>query len=64
MSAYDNDRRVTKVNDELFYLTGQRGRVMRVCGGRFEAATDPERLDSPTFPTVDEAIRSLIGDPQ
>jgi hypothetical protein len=68
VSAYDQDPRVRKVSQDAFYVTGSPGepaaRVMRVSGGRFEAATEPERLDNPTFATADEAIRSLIGDPK
>lgn len=71
MSAYDNDPRVRKVGQDAFYVTccpsldeAPAGRVMRVSGGRFEAATEPDRLDNPTFGTADDAIRSLIGDPQ
>lgn len=70
MSAYDNDPRVRFMDVggmPVFYLDrpdGAECRVMQVSGGRFEAASEPDRLDSPTYPTADEAIRSLIGDPQ
>jgi hypothetical protein len=67
VSAYDNDPRVRKVGQDAFYVTcrpgSPAGRVMRVSGGRFEAATEPDRLDNPTFANADDAIRSLIGDP-
>lgn len=66
MSAYANDPRVRKVGDDAWYLTEGStlaGRVMRVSGGMFEAASEPDRLDNPTFGTADDAIRSLIGDP-
>lgn len=70
MSAYDNDSRVRYMDDggmPVFYVDrpdGGKGRVMQVSGGRYEAADTPDRLDSPTFSTADEAIRSLIGEPQ
>lgn len=70
MSAYGDDLRVQIMDVggmPVFYVNlpeGGTGRVMGVSGGRFEAASVPDRLDSPTFSTADEAIRSLIGDPQ
>jgi hypothetical protein len=70
VSAYDNDPRVRFMDVggmPVFYVdlpSGGQGRVMQVSGGRFEAASKPDRLDNPTFSTADEAIHSLIGDPQ
>jgi hypothetical protein len=68
VSAYDNDPRVTNLSDEDFTLyvvddgNGRQGRVECSMPPHWAASWAGEK---PRFHgTFDEAIRSLIGDPQ
>ncbi len=69
MSVYANDPRVVDLRDGHFNLThgaGREafGRVFPMPDGGFGAKVNGH-LDNPdVFPTTDEAIRSLIGEPQ
>lgn len=69
MSAYDNDPRVTNLSDQdfiLFVIDDGRGELGRVEFSRpphwWAASWPGERLSF--YGTRDEAIRSLIGEPQ
>ena len=70
MSAYDNDPRVTRASHDFFCVVcpadfGTVGATVfpnREDGGWAAQVEGGHRLT--TFPTADEAIRSLIGDPR
>lgn len=73
MSAYDNDPRVTDLRTGAYIVTLDSGglvdieRGMTDCGpGFLQYPRKGVTVDMPLaiFPTADEAIRSLIGDPQ
>ena len=71
MSAYDNDPRVSKVHGNLFHLLADvrgdgLGTVYRYGDGELFTAEPHDRAHPAAsgFATVDEAIHSLIGDPQ
>lgn len=69
MSAYDNDPRVTMLLDETFHVVVDDERNSKhVCsgalGGFVTHFVGDDKTDGPGFDTADEAIRSLIGDPQ
>ncbi len=71
MSAYDNDPRVRRVNDRFFIVETDTGRCgvdearrgEWFAGGRVDADSAPSNLTGP-YPSPDEAIASLIGDPR
>lgn len=68
MSAYDNDPRVTSHPASMFIVVPESGPVNCVCPGQLggfvthDVETDVSHGHG--FDTADEAIRSLIGDPQ
>jgi hypothetical protein len=69
VSAYDNDARVTKVDDGFYRVTccpgeGPVGKVGPGLYGGFVAYIDEDDVTGPGFNSADDAIRSLIGDPQ
>lgn len=69
MSAYDKDSRVVDLRDGHFNLThgpgGEAfGRVFPMPGGGFGAKVNGDLADPDVYPTADEAICSLIGDPR
>lgn len=68
MSAYDNDPRVTANLDATFNVNTGDVYARHVCpglmGGWVAHSLGPDDADGLGFDTADEAIRSLIGDPQ
>lgn len=65
MSAYGNDPRVTYYRDDLFEVDASDGRHSVIF--RWDAwfvVTEPGGRFSEPLPSADEAIHSLIGDPQ
>jgi hypothetical protein len=74
VSAYDGDPRVTRYNEGIYVLRldGMPG-VSGIQDARVQPSSDGSNFEAFTwgwnpikheFPTADEAIRSLIGDPQ
>jgi hypothetical protein len=71
VSAYDNDPRVVDRTGGGTVFTILPGSTTRPIGnvapaehGGFVGWTDGRKPEGPGFATADEAIRSLIGDPQ
>jgi hypothetical protein len=73
MSAYDNDDRVYLKPSGSYWIElpgtagwagSQDGYVTPLPNGKFEAYLGVEGAEARQFDTADDAIRSLIGDPQ
>lgn len=66
MSAYDVDPRVACYNDGSLYEVDTTDGRVSVCrwGDVWALVTEPAGRFGAEFATDDEAIRSLIGDPQ
>lgn len=72
MSAYGNDDRVYLKDTGTYWVEldgdgrdgSQDGYASPLPDGRFEACTGVPGAESREFDTADEAIRSLIGEPQ
>lgn len=68
MSRYDNDPRVRKVSDTRYELPSPQGWAVEhhPAAGEWRAVAENEDYHHPPYwaaPTVDEAIRRIIGDP-